>query len=75
MKCPLPGKCVHGRVGTKGEHFCTAGRCPHARLVRMALGEQIQAICRKAQKTEEEEELLEHLKKEYAEALRENGRR
>ncbi len=28
MTCPLPGKCVHDRVGTKGEHSCTAGRCP-----------------------------------------------
>ena len=75
MTYPLPGKCVHDRVGTKGEHSCTAGRCPHARLVRMALGEQIQAICRKGQRTEREEERLERLKKEYAEALRESGRR
>ena len=66
MTCPLPGKCVHDRVGTKGEHSCTAGRCPHARLVRMALGEQIQAICRKGQRTEREEERLERLKKELA---------
>ena len=65
MTCPLPGKCVHDRVGTKGEHSCTAGRCPHARLVRMALGEQIQAICRKGQRTEREEERLERLKKEF----------
>ena len=47
--------------------------CPHARLVRMALGEQIQAICRKEQRTEAEERQLERLKKEYARTLLESG--
>jgi hypothetical protein len=35
----------------------------------MALGEQIQEICRKEQRTEADERRLVRLKREYAEAL------
>ena len=70
MWCPLPGKCIHDEFIRTGVHFCSAPRCPHARLVRMALGEQIQAICRKKQRTEAEEIQLERLKREYAAALK-----
>lgn len=73
MLCPLPGKCIHDDFKKTGIHFCTAPRCPHARLVRMALGEQIQEICRKEQRTESDERRLERLKREYADALREGG--
>ena len=38
MLCPLPGKCMHDEFIRTGVHFCSAPRCPHARLVRMALG-------------------------------------
>ena len=61
MLCPLPGKCIHDEFIRTGVHFCSAPRCPHARLVRMALGEQIQAICRKKQRTEAEEIHLEFI--------------
>ena len=72
MLCPLPGKCIHDEFIRTGVHFCSAPRCPHTRLVRMALGEQIQAICRKEQGPDAEERQLARVKREYAAAL-ENG--
>lgn len=73
MLCPLPGACIYDEYQRTGAHFCAAVRCHHVRLLRMMLGERIQALMNREEKSEADLLELERLKREYAKTLKKEG--
>lgn len=68
MSCPMPGRCRFDRSGNGTD--CAAEHCAHLRLIRMALGEEIQALCAEPARSETQQRRLEELKARYADTLR-----